>query len=264
MVYKLSKALYGLKQAPRAWYCKIDDYFGSLGFQRSSCEPTGYRRGDEIKGLLLLCLYVDDILYMGSSTQMMEEFRDNMMVKFEMTDLGPLRYFLGLEIQQQEGCIHVSRVILSKSCLLRGGIFERKSAPTPLNTNEKLQLDDGSGKADETIFRSMIGGLIYLGHTRPDLGFAVSLLSRYMNAPTKTHMGVMKRILRYISGTIELGIQYTHVSEFGLVGFVDSDWGACIDDRRSTTGWVFSLGSGSIAWASKKQDSTALSSTEAE
>ncbi|XP_039137309.1 secreted RxLR effector protein 161-like [Dioscorea cayenensis subsp. rotundata] len=110
----------------------------------------------------------------------------------------------------------------------------------------------------------MVGGLLFLTHTRPDLMFAVGLVSKFMQKPTKHHIGTVRRILHYLSGTINMGIRYDHVENFQLQGFVDSDWGGSVDDRRSTTGWVFNLGSGAVAWSSKRQEVIALSSTEAE
>lgn len=134
---------------------------------------------------------------------------------------------------------------------------------TPLNISEKLQLCDSSGKADEKQYRRMVGGLLYLTHMRPDLTFAVSLVSRYMQSPTKHHMGSVKRIFHYVSSIVNKGIRYKYVKNFELKGYVDSDQEGCVDDRQSTTNWVFDLGSGAIVWSSKKQEVIALSSTKA-
>ena len=135
---------------------------------------------------------------------------------------------------------------------------------TPMNMNEKLSMDDGTGKADEKQFRSMVGNLMYLTHTRPDIMFAVGLVSRFMHNPSMHHLGTAKRILRYIRATTNYGIWYKPVANSNLIGFCDSDWASVIDDRKSTSGFIFSLGSGAISWSSKKQASTTLSSTEVE
>jgi len=137
-------------------------------------------------------------------------------------------------------------------------------SPTPMNTNEKLVLDDGTGSVNASYFRSLVGGLNYLSHTRPDIAFSVSLISRFMHSPSKQHLGAAKRILRYVAGTISYGIWYSKVSDFRLIGFTDSDWAGNLENRRSTSGSVFSLGSGAISWSSRKQDTIALSSSEAE
>ena len=148
--------------------------------------------------------------------------------------------------------------------LKKFGMSNCTPAKTPMNVNEKLVVVDGTGATDERSFRSIVGGLLYLTHTRPDIMFSVSIISRFMQNPSKHHLGAAKRIMRYIQGTLDYGIQYTQVTNFKLISFSDSDWAGCIDDRKSTTGYVFSLGSGVISWTSKKQLTTAFSSTEAE
>ncbi|XP_057249768.1 secreted RxLR effector protein 161-like [Beta vulgaris subsp. vulgaris] len=139
-----------------------------------------------------------------------------------------------------------------------------KVAYTPMNMNEKLTVNDDTEAADTRIYRSMVGGLNYLCHTRPDISYPVSVVSRFMHNPTSHHLGAVKRILRYVAGTTDFGIWYSKLSDFKLFGFTDSDWAGCIDDRKSTSGYVFTLGSGVISWSSKKQETVALSSTEAE
>ena len=137
-------------------------------------------------------------------------------------------------------------------------------ASTQMNTNERLVLDDGVEKADEKEFRSIVGGLIYLTHSRPDIMFAVSLISRFMHKPSRQHMGAAKRVLRYIRGTLSFGLRYQKVRNCKLISYTDSDWAGCADDRKSTSGYAHSFGSGVISWASKKQQTIALSSSEAE
>lgn len=134
---------------------------------------------------------------------------------------------------------------------------------TPLAINEKLSKTDGDAKADVTQYRSLVGCLLYLTATRPDLMFSTSLLSRFMHSSSLTHFGVGKRVLRYLKGTADFGIWYSK-SDGKLEGFVDSDWAGSIDDSKSTTGYVFSLGSGVFSWNSKKQDVVAQSSAKAE
>lgn len=135
---------------------------------------------------------------------------------------------------------------------------------TPLNTSEKLCLEDGADRVSEENYRSLVGGLIYLTHSRPDLAYAVSLVSRFMQRPSKVHLGAARRVLRYVAGTLDYGMWYNKSDEVKLVGFSDSDWVGCIDDRKSISAYVFNLGGSAIAWSSKKQATVALSSTEAE
>ncbi|CAH9132625.1 unnamed protein product [Cuscuta epithymum] len=213
---------------------------------------------------IIVCLYVDDIIYFSSSQAMLDGFKSAMTKEFEMTDLGKLQYFLGLEIRQNSKGIFLCQKKYAMDLLKRFHMEKCEVAKTPMNTNEKLQKCDGTERADERFYRSMVGGLNYLTHSRPDIALSVSIVSRYMHSPTKQHLGAAKRILKYISGTLEYGIQYSSVREFKLRGYTDSDWAGCVDDRKSTSGSVFDLGSGAITWSSKKQETVALSTSEAE
>lgn len=263
-VYKLKKALYGLKQAPRAWYSKIDSHFRENGFERSKNEPTLYVKKYEKNDLLMVCLYVDDMIYMGSSHSLVCDFKSSMMKKFEMTDLGVLHYFLGLEVKQEEDGIFISQRKYAIDLLKRFNLLNCKTVATPMNVNEKLQLDDDIEKADGSYFRSLVGGLIYLTHTRPDISFSVGMISRFMHRPSKHHLGAAKRVLRYVAGTTGFGLWYFRSSNFNLYGYSDSDYGRCLDDRKSVSGNFFTLGSAAITWSSKKQPTAALSTSEAE
>ncbi|CAL5390436.1 unnamed protein product [Camellia sinensis] len=263
-VYKLRKTLYGLKQAPRAWYSKIDGYFQQNGFLRSENEPTLYVKKEGKNDFIIICLYVDDIIYTSSSSSFVAEFKSRMMHEFEMSDMGLLHYFLGLEVQQAEDGIFISQRKYAKDLLNKFGMLNCKPATTPMNINEKLQCEDGAEMADASRFRSLVGGLIYLTHTRPDIAFSVGMISRFMQHPSKLHFGAAKRVLRYIAGTMDYGIWYAKVFNFKLCGFTDSNWASSLDDRRSISANVFTLGSGVITWSSKKQATVALSSSEAE
>lgn len=201
---------------------------------------------------------------MGSNHSIVAEFKSSMMGRFEMSDLGLLHYFLGLEVKQGEDGVFISQRKYAADLLKKFNMLNCKVAATPMNVNEKLQLEDGTERANATSFRSLVGGLIYLSHTRPDISFSVGMVSRFMNSPTKHHYGAAKRILRYVAGTLDYGIWYTQVSEFKLIGFTDSDWAGSLDDRRSTSGYVFNFGSGAVTWSSRKQATTTLSSSEAE
>lgn len=263
-VLRLRKALYGLKQAPRAWYSKIDDFFHKNGFQRSRSEPTLYVKRQGSDHLLIVSLYVDDMIYTGSSLQLLREFQAAMKEMFDMTDLGELQYFLGLEISQTGGGIFMSQKKYVEDTLKRFNMHGCKTAPTPMNTNEKLEAEDETGLTDASVYRSLVGRLIYLTHSRPDICYAVGVLSRYMHRPTRHHFGATKRVLHYLAGTKEYGIWFSKTKDFRLKGFTDSDWAGSVDDRKSTSGHCFILGTAAISWSSKKQPSVALSSTEAE
>ncbi|XP_073099134.1 secreted RxLR effector protein 161-like [Elaeis guineensis] len=165
-----------------------------------------------------------------------------------MTDLDLLHYFLGFEIKQSEEEIFVSQEKYAKDLLKRFEMLDCKKTATPMNINEKLRFEDGTK----------------MTHTRPDIAFSVGVVFKYMHNPTKHHFGAAKRISRYIVGTMNYGIWYSHIINFNLFEFSDSDWAGFVGDRRSTSGNVFTLGSGAISWSSKKQAITALSSFEAE
>ncbi|KAD4983048.1 hypothetical protein E3N88_19719 [Mikania micrantha] len=263
-VYKLRKALYGLKQAPRAWYSKIDGYFLRNGFLRSNSEPTLYIKTSDDHEIMYVCLYVDDIVCTSSSQEMIKEFKASMKLEFEMSDLGMLKFFLGLEVTQKNEGIFVCQSQYARKLLNKFGMARAKAEVTPMNAGEKLQADDESGMVDDSNYRSVVGGLIYLTHTRPDLAFSVSMVSIFMQRPTKNHQGDVRRILRYVAGTCELGLWYDRQSSLELIGYTDSDWAGCADDRKSISANVFMLGRCAISWSSRKQSTVALSSTEAE
>lgn len=263
-VFKLKKALYGLKQAPRAWYSRINTHLLKQGFHKNPHEHTLYKKESMGGEILLICIYVDDIICLGSSLAMVQEFQEDMKLNFEMNDLGLMTYFLGLEVVQGSHGIHISQRRYTEDLLKSYNMHQCKPVPTPMNSSLKLQTQDWSGKTDAGTYRSLIGRLIYLTHSRPDISFSVGVLSRFMNSPTKYHMGAAKRILRYLGGTTSYGILYERGIVGKLEGYSDSDWAGCLDDRKSTSGVVFNLGSGAVTWSSKKQEITALSSTEAE
>ncbi|KAA0059765.1 integrase [Cucumis melo var. makuwa] len=199
-----------------------------------------------------------------SSKSLVAEFKSHMKNKFEMTDLGLLHFFLGLEVCQTDGGIFISQKKYVKDLLKKFGMINCKPAITPMNVNEKLQQNDGAEMANAQLFRSLVGGFIYLTHTRPNISYSIGVIFMFMQRPSKDHFGAAKRVMRYIAGTIQYGIWYSKVSDFKLCGFTDNDWASSLDDRRSVSANVFTLGSGVIAWSSKKQATVALSSSEAE
>ncbi|GLU10855.1 hypothetical protein SLE2022_276360 [Rubroshorea leprosula] len=263
-VYKLNKALYGLKQVPRAWYCRIDDCLMSQGFKRSTEEATLYMKGCNSESQLILSLYVDDLLLIRNDLKLLEQFKKVMMQEFAMTNLGETKYFLGLEVQQSSKGIFICQRKYALDILKKFEMENCKSVATPLVQNEKLSKDDQETKVDSPYYQSVIGSLLYLTATRPGLMFATSYLSRFMSAPSKLHLVATKRVLRYIKGIYELGLWFDSNQQGRLQGYADSDWAGSMEDMISTTGYVFSFGSGSFSWNSKKQDVVAQSTAEAE
>jgi hypothetical protein len=261
-VYKLKKALYGLKQAPRAWYSRIDSYLLQKGFNRCSSEPTLYTKLNEEGKILIVCLYVDDLIFTGNLS--IEMFKSDMKKEFEMADLGPMKYFLGIEVNQDQSGIFISQSKYANDILKRFKMLTCKPTPTPIVTSLKLSKDDSGSNVDPTLFKRLVGSLMYLTTTRPNIMYGFSLISRFMEAPKDSHWKVGKRILRYVNGTRNFGISYSKTDEFELIGYTDSDCVSSIDDRKSTSGYVFHFGNGVVSWSSKKQPIVSLSSTEAE
>jgi transposase InsO family protein len=263
LVCRLKKSLYGLKQAPRAWYAKMDSFLIATGFSRCHSDPNVYTKkvGNH---LIILVLYVDDLILTGSDSKLLNHVKTSLKKKFEMTDLGFLHYFLGLQVLQTNEGIFLSQSKYACDLLRRFHMDDCKPAPSPFHSGVKLSATCTSPEVDATLYRQLVGSLLYLTHTRPDLSFAVGLVARYMQTPHESHWKAAKRILRYVRGTVQFGIHYSSGGTPLLVGFTDSDWAGDPDDRKSTAGYVFSLGSGPVTWACKKQQAIALSSAEAE
>ncbi|KAH9735190.1 hypothetical protein KPL71_017659 [Citrus sinensis] len=263
-VYKLKKALYGLKQAPRAWYSHIDAYFLKEGFRKCPYEHTLYTKiGDDGK-MLMVCLYVDDLIYTGNDRVMFEKFKKSIMLEFDMTDLGLLHYFLGLEVIQSDAGNFICQKKYVEEILERFQMKNCNSVTTPIEKGLKLVKDPAGRIVDSTLYKQIVGSLMYLTATRPDIMHAVSSISRYMERPKEDHLLAVKRILRYLRGTAEFGLFYKKGKKSYLYGFADSDYAGDLDDRRSTSGYVFMFGSAAISWSSKKQPIVTLSTTEAE
>lgn len=262
-VYKLKKALYGLRQAPRAWYSRIEGYFVREGFKKCYCEHTLFVK-TEGENCLIVSLYVDDIIYTSNSDVMIEKFKASMKEEFSMIDLGKMKYFLGVEVIQDEDGIFISQKKYALDTLQKFGMDRCNSVKNPMVPGNKLTKDGAGPAVDPTAYKQLVGSLRYLTVTRPDLIYSVNMVSRYMESPTEQHMLAAKRILRYVQGTVGYGIQYKRGGEGKLVGFVDSDYAGDEDDRKSTSGYTFLFGGGAVSWASKKQPIVTLSTTEAE
>jgi len=263
-VLKLSKALYGLKQAPRAWNVRLDKSLRKLNFRRCMSEQAVYTRGHG-KNAVLLGVYVDDLIITGGNPESVKLFKQQMKSEFEMTDLGLLSYYLGIEVDQKEDHITVKQSTYARKVLGQFGMAECNSSKCPMEPRNKLNEDKGGKLVDATEYRKMIGCLRYLLHTRPDLSYSVGLASRFMEKPTVIHAGAVKQIMRYLKGTTEYGLVYVQGGGTGvLVGYTDSDHGADQVERTSTGGMAFYLGENLVSWCSQKQKTVALSSCEAE
>ena len=262
-VFRLNKALYGLKQAPRAWNEKLNKVLEQLGFSKCSKEPALYR-SQEKDQLLLVAVYVDDLLITWTSMDMITEFKRSMSRKFEMSDLGKLTYYLGIEVCQHEQGITLNQERYAKKILSENNMDDCNAVQIPME--QGLQLSKGSNEENisEKEYRRVIGCLRYLLHTRPDLSYSVGVLSRYMQQPKKSHGAALKQILRYLKGTTSYGLCFSRGNKGELRGYSDSSHAVDEDDGRSTAGHVFYLDDSPITWCSTKQETVALSSCEAE
>ena len=263
MVYKLHKALYGLKQAPRAWFSRIEAYFMKEGFESSTSEQTLFikREGGKI---LIVSIYVDDLLFTGNDEGLLNEFKTSMKKEFDMTDLGKMRYFLGIEVVQKDDGIFICQRKYAAEVIERFGMMGFNSVCNPIVPGQKIGRDEAGEKVDSTLYKQMVGSLMYLTATRPDLMYAVSLISRFMANPTQLHFAVAKRIMRYLKGTMEYGIWYKKEGEAGLIGYNDSDYAGDIDDSKSKYGYVLLMRGGDVEWSSRKQQIVTISNNEAE
>lgn len=262
-VYKLRKALYGLRQVPRAWNEKLNAVLRSLKFERCLKEPSLYRK--EKQGhLLVVAVYVDDLLLTGSSLDLILEFKQDMATRFEMSDLGRLSYYLGIEVTQQEGSIVLSQERYATRILEEAWMLGCNDVHIPMDAGLKLSKAEEEQRVDERDYRRNIGCLRYLLHTRPDLAYSVGVLSRYMHDPRESHKAALKQVLRYLQGTLACGLVFSSKAQEGLVGYSDSSYNVDPDDGKSTTGHIFYLGGNPITWCSQKQEIVALSSCEAE
>ncbi|CAL1363912.1 unnamed protein product [Linum trigynum] len=263
-VCRLRRALYGLKQAPRAWFATFSRTLQSSGFTSSAYDSALFIRRTS-QGIIILLLYVDDMIITGDDLSGIADLQQFLSNNFDMKDLGSIRYFLGLEVTTtDDGSYSLSQVKYASELLSRAHLTDSKTASTPLEPNVKLSPGDGALLDDPTLYRQIVGSLIYLTVTRPDIAYAVHIVSQFMAAPCSTHYAAVLRILRYIKGTIHHGLHFSASSSLELCAYSDADWAGDPTDRRSTTGYCFFLGSSLISWRSKKQKVVARSSTEAE
>ncbi|KAL8116754.1 hypothetical protein AgCh_023059 [Apium graveolens] len=252
------------EEAPRAWYSKLNQCLEGLNFVRCAYEQAVYMRRME-KEMLIVGVYVDDLLVTGTNLDSIREFKEQMAKNFDMSDLGKLTYYLGIEVKQGDGFIQLKQTGYVKNILSKAGMLDCNPTKVPMRPNEILNKDEGGILVDPTGFKSMIGGLRYLVHTRPDLAYSVGIVSRFMEKPTLMHQNAAKRILRYVKGTLNLGLIYTANEDNNIViGYSDSDLAGNIENRKSTGGMVFYLNKSLITWNSQKQKCVALSSCEAE
>lgn len=264
-VLKLKKAIYGLKQSSRAWYKKVDECLVGNGYKRSKLEPCLYTK---IKGKMrtIVTLYVDDFFVFTNDKIEYSNLKEVLSSKFKLKDLGQVKNCLGMSvnIDKVKGTITLSQENYINQLLNRFNMTDCKLANTPIE--HKLNINLENKNCDSRIpYQQLVGGLMYLAVlTRPDIAYSVSFLSQFNNCYNNETWAYAKRILKYLKKTKYFGLKYTKVGNSKLKGFVDSDWGNNIIDRKSYTGLCFMLAGSVVSWQTKKQKTVALSSTEAE
>ncbi|GJS03270.1 retrovirus-related pol polyprotein from transposon TNT 1-94 [Tanacetum coccineum] len=232
-VYKLKNTVYGLKQAPCGWYDILSSFLISQHFSKGAVDPTLFTRqaGND---LLLVQIYVDDIIFAATDTALCNEFANLMTTKFKMSMIGQMSFFLGLQISQSPRGIFLNQSKYGYEIIKKYGLLTSDSVDTPMAEKNKLDEDLQGIPVDATLYRGMIGSLMYLTSSRPDLIYAVCLCARYQAKSTKKHLNAVKRIFRYLKGTINMGLWYSKDTGMSLTEYADADHAGSQDTRRST------------------------------
>jgi hypothetical protein len=238
----LKKALYGLKQAPRAWYSSIDSYLLQMGFEKSEANLNLYYIvcGEDT---LILILYVDDLFITGGE-ELIVDYKRSLASEFEMKDIRLMHYFLGMEVRKEDGHVFLGQGKCATDILNRFQMEDCKPMSTPMVTNWRKLSAYESELVDATRYRQLVGSLMYLVNTRPNICFAVNTLSQYMVESRRVHLIAIKHVLRYIARSVEYGLDYIRGDGVRLIGYTNSDWAGCAVNRKVLS--FCTLGSGPL------------------
>ncbi|GKE44308.1 retrovirus-related pol polyprotein from transposon TNT 1-94 [Tanacetum coccineum] len=246
-----TKALYGFKQAPRVWYNELSNFLVSKGFSKGSIDPTLFitKHGEDI---LLVQIYIDDIIFGFTNLKLSKQFEKLMHIKFEMSMIGELKLFLGIQIHQSPHGIFINQSKYAQKILKKHGMTSCDSIGTPMAAKH-LDADLSGTPVDQTKYHIMVEALMYLTASRPDIVHATSYCARYQAKPTEKHLTAVKRIFRYLKDTINMGLWYPKDIGFELTAFLNLDYAGCLDSRKSTSGGIQFLGGDKlVGWSSKK------------
>lgn len=271
-VCKLLKSLYGLKHASRQWNLKLTTALLDVGFNQSAHDYSlcTLKKGPDI---VIILVYVDDLLITGSNTQLITEAKDTLHQQFKLKDLGELKYFLGIEVLRSSKGVVLNQRRYVSELIADIGLTGAKPAPTPQESNLRLtsvEHDLLTGHTGDTVLHDvapylrLIGKLLYITITRPDISYAIQTLSQFMQTPKKSHWEAAIRVVRYLKGTIGQGVWLLAEPTSTLTCWCDSDWAACPNTRRSITEYVIKFGESLVSWKSKKQQTISRSLAEAE
>ncbi|XP_057514198.1 uncharacterized mitochondrial protein AtMg00810-like [Actinidia eriantha] len=263
-VCRLKKALYGLKQSPRAWFGRFGSVMVSMGYKQSQGDHTLFVKHSSSGEVTILLVYVDDIVVTGNDEKERQALRLQLANEFEIKDLGKLKYFLGIEIAHSKQGIFISQQKYIIDLLKETGKLACKPVSTPIEPNHKLGEAEEDIAVNREMYQRLVGRLIYLSHTRPDIAYAVSVISQFMHNPKEIHLQAVDRVLQYLKGSPGKGILFKRGDEMILETYTDADYAGSVIDRRSTSGYCTFLGGNLVTWRSKKQNVVARSSAEAE
>jgi Reverse transcriptase (RNA-dependent DNA polymerase) len=261
-VCRLKRSLYGLKQSSRAWFDRFSMTMKKLGYQQSNIDHTIFIqwKGEKI---CILVVYVDDIVLMGNDPVEMKRFKASLAKEFEMKDLGELRYFLGIEVVRSKKGVILSQQKYVLDLQSDTGMLGCRPVNTQIDPNHKLSEEIGD-QVEKGQYQRLVGKLIYLTHTRPNISYAVRMVSRYMHDPRVSHQETVYRILRYLKGCSGKMVFFGKKRHMRVEVYTDADWVGCLDDRKSTSGYCAFVGGNLVSWRSKKQNVVARSTAEAE
>ncbi|GJV68574.1 retrovirus-related pol polyprotein from transposon TNT 1-94 [Tanacetum coccineum] len=262
-VYKLKKALYGLKQAPKAWYDRLKAFLIKHEYKMGMVDNTLFTK-KKSSNLFIVQINIDDIIFGSTCQDMCDEFAKIMHDEFEMSMICELNFFLGLQIKQMEDGIFFNQYKYIKEMLNKFGLEDSKPMKTSMSFDTKHTKDEECESVDSTKYRGMIGTLLYLTASRLDIMFSVCICARFQEAPKTSYLEAVKRIFRYIKGTMHLGLWYPKGTGIETVVYADSDHAEDYVDRKSTSGICMSVGCCLTSWFFKKQTALAISTTEAE
>ena len=257
-IFKLSKALYGLKQAPRDWYERFNSFLLKNWFKRGKVDTTLFIMHEK-SDFLIVQIYVDDIIFGVTNQNLCKDFSKLVQGEFEMSMMGELKYFSVLQIKQQKDEILIHQEKYAKDLLKRFDMDKTKSINTPMHHSQVLEIDEKTDKVSKNLYRGMIGSLLYLTTSRPNIQFCVGICAKFQSKQKQSHVNAVKRIIGHLVGTTNLGLWHEQGTFCDVTGYYDVDFAGDRVERKNISGCCCFLGKSLITWSSKKQNTIALS-----
>jgi len=238
----LKKALYGLKQSPRAWFGRLTQAMISRGYRQSQGDHTLFIKHSQEGKLTLLLVYVDDMIVAEDDEHEKQILKEKLVAQFEMKDLGKLKYFLGIEVSYSKKGIFISQRKDVIDLLKETGMINCKTTGVPIEQTHRIESDEGSSTVNKGQYQSLVGKLIYLAHTRPDIAYVVSVVSQFMHDPRERHLQAINKILEYLKKSPRRGLLFKRNEKLIMEVYTDADYVGSIIDRKSTSGYCMFLG----------------------